>query len=282
MLCVCLVAVCLWNPVVCNNDDVLPDDDVKNLLSDSTLSKVEHLLKNIPDEQFEGLQNLASRVIGEMSQAKKTEEPKTSEKNVVEETDELQQAILAAMKKEGLLDSWKKQLDTLIFDDKVKFESNKEAEEFHSNLKCTKDKNHESAQKDELFKAPPAGASMDDMERAVHEMLGNSPPDAARGDQPSPSVSDHDVDYLFKSADDLPVPKVNAPDEPSPYMAPPKAPEEAPKPKVKKTPPKPTKKAKAEPKKKAKKKSNEPLGALVGLAKQYLGNLLQNIRRTLT
>ncbi len=95
-------------------------DALSSLFSNLEVEKLQSLLKNVPPAE---LQKVASRVLSEVNTDHSEQEKRSS--------------ILKAIKKEGLLGSWKEELDKLIFDDNaLPLGSDDKAKEFQRNLKC--------------------------------------------------------------------------------------------------------------------------------------------------
>lgn len=94
-------------------------DALSSLFSNLEVEKLQSLLKNVPPAE---LQKIATRVLGDVNKNDNEQEKRNS--------------ILKAIKKEGLLDSWKEELNNMIFDDNsLPLESDNKAKEFQRNLK---------------------------------------------------------------------------------------------------------------------------------------------------
>lgn len=223
------------------------DADVfDSLFSVLEKEKLHSLLKDIPPAE---LQKVTSRLVGQV---------KTDHSEL-----EKRKSVLEAIKKEGLLDSWKKDLDSLIFDDNALPESDDKAKEFQSNLKCAeKSKDHSQHQHQVTL---PEGASKQQIEEAVQEMLGNKDSYGTPPDSVKEGVDRNDVDYLFQVAEDTF-------DTPSETLQPPKLAPSPYKPERRPSYPSFQDRRKVEAKKKPSKKNDqEPLSAFVGMAKKLLG-----------
>lgn len=204
-----------------------------SLFSKMEMEKLSSVLKSIPPAE---LQKVAGRVLSQVN-AQQTEFEKRS-------------AILKAMKNEGLFGEWKENLDNLLFDDNaLPVELSEKAKQFQSNLKCNnKNADGTSNCKDQM--TLPENASAKDMENAVHEMLGNAEPAGKQRASFQDEIDRNDVDFLFQEADEVL-------EEPPETLRPPKPTQEI---------------QRGETIKKHKKvKQEEPLGALVGMAKKMLG-----------
>lgn len=223
-------------------------DALDSLLSGLEMSKLQNLLKNIPPAE---LQKVASRLIGEVETSNTEMEKRKS--------------ILQAIKKEGILDSWKKDLDSLIFDENtLPIGSDDKAKEFQSNLKCTDKSGEHSQHKRHVLSED---ASKQKMEEAAQHVLGNPATNEIPSDTVKEQLHRDDVDYLFQMAEET----FDAPSEQllSSKLSPPPSQINKQQPPSK---PAVQEKKRTEAKKKPNQKNNqEPLGALVGMAKKLLG-----------
>jgi len=199
-------------------------------------SQVEQLLKNLPLDNLAGVQKMAGRFMKEMAAGQKA----------TDGSDAFQETVLAAMKNQGVLDTWKKRLDAMMYNE-VDPDTDEDAFQADADI--------EEKPQPSVYQPSAVPQSLDAMEKVVHQMLGSVDPD---------------VERLMKSAADLVLPKTDRASQqqqqqqkqqqqqqqPSPSVAAPQRVIEAPAPSKKD---------------KAKKKSTEPLDAIVDLAKQYLG-----------
>ncbi len=70
-------------------------------------SQVEQLLKNLPLDNLAGVQKMAGRFMKEMAAGQKA----------TDGSDAFQETVLAAMKNQGVLDTWKKRLDAMMYNE---------------------------------------------------------------------------------------------------------------------------------------------------------------------
>lgn len=214
-----------------------------SLFAGFDLGKLQELLKDVPHDK---MQKLAGRVIGELGKIH-TDDAKKNE---------FQTALLRAAKAEGLLGAWKDKLDALLYDDNAMASgSDDKAKRLQAKVKDVVNNAASSRGSPPLAE----GASLADIRKAVHQMLGNTDsndtPSAASRD----SFAQDDLNYLFDAASDIL-------DSPSDSMQPPKVAE-----KIRKPASYQEKKAKEQGRQGAKKKQ-DPVDSIVGMAKQLLGH----------
>lgn len=247
-----LAVICVTAPFVASHEAEMHGwdssqgkraDVLDSLFSNLEIEKLQSLLKNIPAIE---LQKVASQVVGDIDGAS---HPTELEKR---------KSILKAIKEKGLLESWKGDLESLIFDDNALpvGESDDKAKKFQNNLKCNE--KHEEGPH-EHHNAIPEGSLSKDIKESVDQLLGISESNGTPSSVSQEQINRNDVEYLLQVAEDEldePEEKVQPPKQnPTPYKS------------VKK--PSPSEKKKESNKKPYKKE--EPLDALVGMAKQLLG-----------
>lgn len=219
-------------------------DAIGSLFSGSEMVKIQALLKNIPPAE---LQKVASQVVSDINENHTELEKRRS--------------ILKAIKEKGLLDSWKEDLENLIFDDNALplGGSDEKAKQFHDNLKCndkhTNGPSTPHVHHDGLPEGPLVKAS-------VHHSSDNTESNGTPYvDQQQ--IAQNDMDYLFQVAEE-------ELDQPAENFQPPKY-----NPTPYKTVPKPasSQEKRTETNKKSYKKVNQedPLDVLVGMGKKLLG-----------
>ena len=246
-----LAVICVTIPLVLSVeveahswDTVGKDADaLDSLLSKLQMGKLQNILKNIPPAE---LQKIASRLQRKIN-AGDTESQK-------------KKSIMEAMKAEGLLDSWKMELDGMIFDDNaIPNESDEKANQFQKSLNCNN--------KDGGCSSQPASPASQ-IEEAVHEMLGNTESNGTPSSTRE-QIERNDLDFLFQEAAEIfETPSENL--KPPKLVPPPYKPNQKPSSSYQPSGPE---RVRGESVKKPSRKNNdqEPLSALVGMAKQFLG-----------
>ena len=244
---VCIVVLAVRTAAHESDTDVtnnfIPTDNradmlLNSLFSGSKLEKLQELLRELPPEAFVELEEVAGRVKSKMGDSN--------------EAEKLQHAIIQAAKEQGGLlgSSLRDKLDSLMFDDEKK--GGEEASKCQSGTKCAEEKQSIPLLQDDMKlsgkvdsnKTPPV---------TVHKKIGIN-----------------DVNYLSENAEDILDATNNQPPVESQRVQSPPA---IKKPAVKM----PTPSASAYDNKKRGEtnkvppKKKKPMDALVGMAKQYLG-----------
>lgn len=238
----CVAAALAHNTDSLTSQPVGPDV-AQSLFSGLELGKLQELLKDVPHDK---MQKLAGRVMGELNKIH-TEDGKKNE---------FQTALLHAAKAEGLLGAWKHKLDALLFDDNaVPSGSGDNAKRLQAKVKEVIN----NAASSRGSQALPDGASLDDIRKAVHQMLGNKEDKDKAPATSRDSFEQEDLNYLFDAASDML-------GGPSDRIQPPK--EKIKKPSQSSYHDKKTK----EQAKQAAKQKQDPMESIVGMAKQLLGH----------
>lgn len=238
LLVVVLSALCWTGAVWCRIDKeegiqhIIPEKDtLMDFFSASDLQAIQKVLKQIPQKELKSLENLAGRVIGKLG-GSQSEGDKPL--NMFEEVGNFQSTIMEVMKNEDLVNSMKDKLGSLVSNDKKEIKPNPGADKFQSGMKH---------------------ANKDD---ELPSTAGKSLPKTASSELPGRVQEKTEKEAEKLKNEGTPV-KSNLKRETSGEQA--------------KETAKPPTQNKKEAKKKAKKKQQQqqPMDALVGLAKQYLG-----------
>lgn len=221
-------------------------DAIGSLFSGSEMVKLQALLKNIPPAE---LQKVASQVVSDINENHTELEKRRS--------------ILKAIKEKGLLDTWKEDLENLIFDDNAlpADGSDEKAKQFQDNLKCN-EKHGKGPSTPHVHL--PEGPLERNSESSVHRSSGN-PESNGTPYVIQEQIAKNDVDYLFQVAEE-------ELDQPAMKLQPPKQ-----VPTAYKTASKPAASSSQEKRKESNKKpykkvnQEDPLDVLVGMGKKLLG-----------
>lgn len=223
-------------PPLDNRADML----LNSLFSGPKLAQLQELLREMPPEAFVELEKVAGRVINKLGDTN--------------EAEKLQHAIVQAAKEQGgLLESWKDKLDSLVLDD-GKTEKTSKCQS--GNVKCAEEKQNNPK---------PAPLLQDNIQESVKVDSNATPPATAHQ-----KIGNNDVNYLLETAEEMETqPEANQAATPQRIQSPP-SPNKKPAAKM----PKPS--ASAYDKKRGETnrtppKKKKPMDALVGMAKQYLG-----------
>lgn len=249
-----LAVICVTAPLVVSHEAEMHGwdssqgkrlDALDSLFSNLEIEKLQALLKNIPPAE---LRKVASQVVSDISASQSTELEK-------------RRSILKAIKEKGLLESWKEDLESLIFDDNALPTDNSDdkAKKFQNNLKCNEKHGDEPSVPHEHHHDMPEGPMLKNIKESVDQLLGLSESNGTPSSINQEQILRNDAEYLLQVAED-------ELDEPEEKLLPPKH-----DPKPYQTIKKSSSSEKRKESNKKPYKKEEPLDALVGMAKKLLG-----------